>query len=356
MHAIYLGDCCEVLPSFPKETIHLSVYSPPFGGLYCYSSSDRDLSNASGYDEFFRHYEFVVRGLARVTMPGRISAVHCMDIPSGNTGNDYLTDFPGNIIRLHAKHGFRYVTRYVVWKKASPSATKLNEEPFSHDHRGGLFPMLFRARGLSFDLPKTGREPGPHHASERLNRLCRGSARSPGSCFAFAGGKGASYRTATRIGFGASTLRPFGTTSAFGGRLICSTPRIRGDEQHVHPLQLDVIERCIILWSNPGETVLTPFMGVASEVCGALLNGRRGVGIELKPSYYRAAKRNIEYVLREGRVPTKTGSLLPADEGDFTGEKEVEGETRTFTLQGNGGRGTGTVRQRAERENDQRTV
>jgi hypothetical protein len=117
-YAIYNGDCLEVMPTLPDGSIHLSVYSPPFAGLYHYSSSDRDLSNCRDYAEFFKHYEFVVREIYRTTMPGRMTAVHCMDVPSSNTGkNDYLVDFPGDIIRLHGRIGFRYVARYHVWKE-----------------------------------------------------------------------------------------------------------------------------------------------------------------------------------------------------------------------------------------------
>src|SRR6185295_2208459 len=105
------------MPTLPAGCVHLSVYSPPFGGLYHYSSSDRDLSNCDDYSQFFEHYAFVVREIARLTMPGRMTAVHCMDVPSGNTGNDHLRDFPGDIIRLHEREGFRYVARYSVWKE-----------------------------------------------------------------------------------------------------------------------------------------------------------------------------------------------------------------------------------------------
>src|SRR6202040_799679 len=110
--ALYLGDCCEVMPSLPAESVHLSIYSPPFAGLYHYSSSERDLSNCADYKQFFEHYEFVVREIARLTMPGRMTAVHCMDVPSGNSGTDHLVDFPGDIIRLHEREGFHYIARY----------------------------------------------------------------------------------------------------------------------------------------------------------------------------------------------------------------------------------------------------
>ncbi len=116
-YALYLGDVCEVTPMLPDGKIHLSLYSPPFCGLFQYSSSERDLSNCRSYGEFFEHYEFVVKDLYRLTMPGRMTAVHCADVPSGNSGNDYLTDFPGDIIRLHERLGFHYIARYHVWKE-----------------------------------------------------------------------------------------------------------------------------------------------------------------------------------------------------------------------------------------------
>ena len=116
-YAVYLGDAMEVMPSIGDGKIHLTVYSPPFGGLYHYSSSDRDLSNCKDYTDFFTHYEFFVKEISRITMPGRISCVHCTDIPTGNSGIDALTDLPGDIIRLHLRHGFEYIARYSVWKE-----------------------------------------------------------------------------------------------------------------------------------------------------------------------------------------------------------------------------------------------
>jgi DNA modification methylase len=116
-YAIYNGDCIEVMAKMPDQSMHLSVYSPPFGGLYNYSSSERDLSNCNDYAQFFEHYAFVVRDLFRLTIPGRMTAVHCMDVPSGNSGTDYLIDFPGDIIRLHEKEGWKYIGRYSIWKE-----------------------------------------------------------------------------------------------------------------------------------------------------------------------------------------------------------------------------------------------
>ena len=116
-YAIYNGDCIEVMKELPDNKIHLSIYSPPFAGLYNYTSSERDLSNCRDYKEFFEHYAFVVRDLFRVTMQGRMTAVHCMDVPSGNSGKDHMIDFPGDIIRLHEKEGWKYIARYCVWKE-----------------------------------------------------------------------------------------------------------------------------------------------------------------------------------------------------------------------------------------------
>ena len=116
-YAIYLGDCVDVMSGLPPDCMHLSVYSPPFGGLYCYSSDVRDLSNSNSDEEFFYHYGHVIERLKTITMPGRMTAVHCADIYSGNSGIDHLIDFSGDVIRLHQKHGWRYIARYAVWKE-----------------------------------------------------------------------------------------------------------------------------------------------------------------------------------------------------------------------------------------------
>ena len=116
-YALYSGDCVEVMKQLPDNTVDLSLYSPPFAGLYQYSSDEQDLSNCINRDEFYTHYEFVIQELHRLTKPGRMSAVHCMDIPTGNSGNDALQDFPGDVIRLHEKNGWRFTHRYFIWKE-----------------------------------------------------------------------------------------------------------------------------------------------------------------------------------------------------------------------------------------------
>ena len=131
-YATYLGDCCEVMPTLPDESIHLSVYSPPFAGLYHYSSSERDLSNSRSYDEFFGHYGYAVKEIHRLTMPGRMTGVHCMDVPSGNSGGDHLKDFPGDIIRLHESIGFHYIARYSVWKEPLTVRNRTMSKDLAH--------------------------------------------------------------------------------------------------------------------------------------------------------------------------------------------------------------------------------
>ena len=121
--AIYNGDCVEVMKGLPSGSVHLSIYSPPFGGLYHYSSDDRDLSNCPDYDKFFDHYAYVVRELARVTMPGRVTCVHAMDVPRSNSGTDSYIDFPGDIIRLHEREGWKFTGRRMIWKE--PLAVRL---------------------------------------------------------------------------------------------------------------------------------------------------------------------------------------------------------------------------------------
>jgi len=158
-YALYLDDCLEVMPNFPDGSVHFSIYSPPFAGLYHYSSSTRDLSNSRDYPEFLEHYGFVVREIERLTMPGRVSAVHCMDVPSGNTGTgaDHLIDFPGDIIRLHEKLGFIYVARYHVWKEPLGVRNRTMAKKLAHativddSSRCGVasadYLLIFRKRG-----------------------------------------------------------------------------------------------------------------------------------------------------------------------------------------------------------------
>jgi DNA modification methylase len=296
-YALYLGDCMEVMPSYPDESIHLSIYSPPFAGLYQYSSNDRDLSNCRNYDEFFEQYEFIVREIARLTMPGRISAVHCMDVPRSNSGRgDALMDFPGDIIRLHERCGFRYAARYHVWKEPLTVRNRTMMKALAHktivedSSRCGVasadYLLIFR---------RDGDNPVPITHPSGLHEYA-GERQIPAELLPYRGWTGKQTENRWSHWIWRQYASAFWDDVRLDRVLPFREARDEEDEKHVHPLQLDVIDRCLVLWSNPGERVLTPFMGVGSEVYSAVRAGRYGIGAELKPSYYRQAIRNLESI------------------------------------------------------------
>lgn len=299
-YALYNGDCRDVLASFPAKSIDLAIYSPPFsgegrvGGLYHYSSSPRDLSNCRTYAEFLEHYEFIVSELSRVTKPGRINAVHCMDVPTDGANICSYTDFPGDIIRMHARHGFDYLPRICIWKEPLGVRNRTMSKALAHRQivedstqtnvAAADYLLPFRRKGDNI-VPVThpvgllsyaGERVIPHelqqwkgHAGKQTeNRFSHWIWRQYASCF----------WDDIRI----DNVLPY------------EESKDPEDERHVHPLQLDVIERAVVLWSNPDEVVVTPFMGVGSEVYGAVLSGRKAMGAELKPSYYKQAVKNVK--------------------------------------------------------------
>lgn len=302
-YALYNGDCIEVMRALPEASIHLSLYSPPFarahGGLFVYSSDERDLSNNDNYEEFFEHYAFVVDQLFRIAMPGRMSCVHCMDVPSGNTGNDHLLDFPGDIIRLHERIGFRYVGRYHVWKEPLTVRNRTLAKGLFHQtvvedsSRCSLavadYLLVFRRKGDN---------PIPIAHPNGLMEYA-GAREIPAELLKYRGWIGKQ----TENKFSHWIWRQYASAFWDDVRLDRVLPfreaRDEDDEAHLHPLQLDVIDRALVLWSNPGERVLSPFAGVGSEVYGAVMAGRFGVGIELKPAYYRQMVKNLAAALDE---------------------------------------------------------
>jgi hypothetical protein len=291
--AVYNGDCLEVMPTYPDESIHLSVYSPPFAGLYHYTSSERDLSNSADYDEFFEHYGFVVEEIRRLTMPGRMTAVHCMDVPTGNSGGDAMRDFPGDIIRLHAEHKFEYVARYHVWKEPLTVRNRTMKKDLAHST---LVEDSTRCSVASADyllvFRKRGENPVPVVHPSGLMEYA-GARAIPEELLGYRGWTGNQRENRYSHWIWRQYASAFWDDVRLDRVLPFREARDEEDERHVHPLQLDVIDRCLVLWSNPEERVLTPFMGVGSEVYGAVRNGRFGIGIELKPSYYRQALKNL---------------------------------------------------------------
>ena len=291
--AIYNSDCIEIMQAMPAASVHLSCYSPPFGGLFVYSSSERDLSNCTDYGQFFDHYGFVVKELSRVTMPGRMTAVHCMDVPSGNCGKDHLLDFPGDIIRLHEKEGFNYIARYAIWKEPLAVRNRTMAKNLAHKT---IVDDSSRCSVASADYLLVFRRKGdnPIQIAHPVGLLeYAGERKIPSELIQYRGWKGNQIENRYSHWIWRQYASAFWDDIRIGRVLPFKAARDSEDEKHVHPLQLDVIDRVMVLWSNPGETVLTPFMGVGNEVYSALCAGRRGVGIELKPSYYRQAEKNV---------------------------------------------------------------
>ena len=312
-YAIYNGDSSEVFEKLPKDSLHLSVYSPPFatengGCLYNYSSSVRDLSNARSYSEFFDHYEYIVSHIARATLPGRITAVHCMDVPKQGANCGGFTDFPGDIVRLHEKLGFEMMPRICIWKE--PLAVRLRTMSKALAHRqicedstltniaAGDYLIAFRKKGVN-PIPVT---------HERGLFEYYGEREVPSELHKFRGWKGNQIENRYSHWIWRNYASCFWDDIRLSNVLPYEESKDKDDERHQHPLQLDVIQRAVELWSNPGEVVATPFMGVGSEVYGAVKLGRKGIGCELKPSYYRQAVKNLESLSIER--PTESQDML----------------------------------------------
>jgi DNA modification methylase len=312
--AIYQADCIEVMQSLPAESIALSIYSPPFGGLYHYSSDDRDLSNAGSYSEFFDHYGFVVREVARLTMPGRMTAVHCMDVPTGNSGVDALIDFPGDIIRLHQECGFKYIARYAIWKEPLAVRNRTMAKNLAHKT---IVDDSSRCSVASADYLLVFRRDGANRVPIRhpVGLLeYAGERRPPVEVLKYRGWTGNQIENRYSHWIWRQYASAFWDDIRIGRVLPFREARDTEDEKHVHPLQLDVIDRILTLWSNPGETVLTPFMGIGSEVYGAIVAGCKAVGIELKSSYYRQAVKNVQ-IAYEGK-PNAAQELVELSDAD----------------------------------------
>lgn len=294
--AAYHGDCCEVLPSLPDESMGLSVFSPPFSDLYNYSSDDRDMSNCTSYEQFFEHFTFLVKELNRVMIPGRIVAVHCMDLKKTATR---LRDFPGDIIRTFEKHGFWYHTRFCIWKE--PLRVFIRTRALGLAHK-----QIVKDSSLSrVAMPdyvvvfrKKGKNPTPIAHPDGLTTYA-GAREPPAELVKRFAGHDNPRTNKLSHWIWQQYASPFWDDVRIDRVLPYKEAKEPDDEKHICPLQKDVIERCVVLWSNPGDKVLTPFMGVGSEVCGAVELGRKGIGVELKKSYFRQAVRNIRMVAGE---------------------------------------------------------
>ena len=302
-YAIYNSDCMYVLPTLKNESIDFSVYSPPFAGLYNYSSSDNDFSNCESREQFLKQYEYLLEQIARVTKPGRITAVHATDIMNKNGS---MWDFPHEIILLHEKYGFKYRNKITIWKEplkvrmrtmvrslmhklivedstecftAMPDYVlifkKLGENQIPVEHPQGLkyyagatpiLPEMKNKYGTFEQLQAKYKD----HADPKTNKLSHIIWQR--------------YASSVWDDIRIDNVLKF------------KDSKDEDDEKHVHPLQLDVIDRLVELYTNPGEIVLTPFMGVGSEVYSPISLGRKSIGIELKESYFKQAIANLKNV------------------------------------------------------------
>jgi hypothetical protein len=299
-YAIYQGDSCELIRAIPGDSVHFGIHSPPFEGLYKFSNFDRDISNNEG-GAFWEHYAFLIQELLRVTMPGRLHSVHCMQLPMSKIrhGNIGMRDFRGEIVRAYEDAGWIFHSEVCIWK--DPVTAQQRTKSIRLLHKQVTKDSSISGQGLA-DYILTFRKPGENQESiagmfDQFSGT--GLDISRAAYDKQAAQARASGRTPWPFDMWVSVLvwqryaSPVWMDIDPTNTLQYRNARDEKDEQHISPLQLDVIERCIDLWSNPNDVVLTPFLGIGSEVYSAVKMGRRGIGFELKPSYFQQAARNI---------------------------------------------------------------
>lgn len=311
-YAIYCSDCMEVMPTLPDNSVDMSVYSPPFAGLYNYSSSERDFSNCENREQFLEQYEYLIAHIARVTKPGRVTAVHCTDVFDNSCR---LWDFPHEIIRLHDKYGFQYRNRITIWKEPLKVRMRTMVKSLMHKLIVEDSTQCFTAMpDYVLVFTKKGDNVVPVTHPQGLKRYFGETPILPNILRAFNNANETKFNEEELWEFLQSNFKDHTDPKSnklshyiwqryassvwddirIDNVLPFRDSREEDDEKHVHPLQLDVIDRLIELYSNEGEVVLTPFMGVGSEVYSPVSMGRKAIGIELKDSYFKQAKINLE--------------------------------------------------------------
>jgi DNA modification methylase len=325
-YAIYNSDCMLVLPTLENESIDLSIYSPPFAGLYNYSSSPNDFSNCESKEQFLDQYDFLVSEMARITKPGRINAVHCTDV-FDNTSR--LWDFPHEIIRIHEKHGFEYRNRITIWKEPLKVRMRTMVQSLMHKFIVEDATKCFTAMPdyvLIFTKKGENKVPVTHPcglkkyfgATPILPNILRAwnnaneSDLNEVQLWDYLNTKFKNHEDPKSNKLSHYIWQRYASSVWDDIRIDNVLPfrdsKEEDDEKHVHPLQLDVIDRIVELYSNPNEVVLTPFMGVGSEVYSPVSLGRKAIGIELKDSYFKQAKINLS--LAEKRFKTEVNQNL----------------------------------------------
>ena len=324
LYSCYHGDSVEVLKGIPNDSIHYSIFSPPFASLYTYSNSDRDMGNSKDDEEFYNHFKYLVKELYRVLMPGRLISFHCMDIPmmKSRDGVIGLKDFPGELIRLFTEAGFIYHSRVVVWKDPLVEATRTKALGLMHKQlckdssmcRNGLPDYLITMR-------KPGENPEKITHEDGLDRFfgedepdgIKGERPKPDQELY---DKKVKYNT-TPV-YSHQVWRRYASPVWMDIRQSNTLNRQHArddkDERHICPLQLDLIARCIELWTNPNDIVLDPFGGIGSTNHVALDMGRRAVSIELKESYYNVMVKNTNAIVEEKKKPKQLSMQMTMDE------------------------------------------
>lgn len=268
-YSLYNGDSCEIMTTIPDNSIHYSIFSPPFADLYVYSNSERDMGNCKSKSEFYEHFRFIVKELYRIMMNGRLVSFHCMNLPTSKQRDGFIgiTDFRGELIRLFEECGFIYHSEVCIWK--DPVIAMQRTKALGLLHKQIKKDSAMCRQGIA-DYLVTMRKPG-----DNPEKITHTNESFPVQVW---------QNYASPVWMDINPSNTLQRTSA----------REEKDEKHICPLQLDVIKRGINLWTNPNDIVFTPFMGIGSEVYQALKMGRRGIGIELKESYYNQAVINCE--------------------------------------------------------------
>lgn len=276
-YALYNGDSAEVLKMLPDDSVHYIIYSPPFQSLYVYSNSDRDLGNCRTQAEFYEQFHFIGTELYRLLKPGRLMSFHCMNLPTSKERDGYIgiRDFRGEMIKFFQDIGFIYHSEVVIWK--DPVTAMQRTKALGLLHKQLKKDSCMSRQGIP-DYLVTMRKPG-----ENPERVTHTNESFPVSMW---------QRYASPVWM---DINPTDT-------LQYKSARENKDERHICPLQLQVIERGIELWTNPGDIVLTPFMGIGSEAYTAVKMGRKAVGVELKDSYYRQAVANVKNALENVQI------------------------------------------------------
>lgn len=277
--ALYNADSVEAIKMIPDNSVGLEVYSPPFSSLYTYSNSDRDLGNSKTDDEFFTHFGFLIDDLLRILKPGRIMAVHCMNLPTSKQNDGYIgiKDFRGQLIRAFQDHGFIYHSEVCIWK--NPVTAMQRTKALGLLHKQLKKDSCMSRMGIP-DYVVFMRKPG-----ENPDRVTHTNQSFPVSQWQ-------EYASPIWDEYNSPVWWDINQSDTLNAR----SAKDEESERHICPLQLPVIERIIKMYSNEGDTVFTPFLGIGSEVYQALKMNRKGIGIELKPAYFDEAVRNIKDV------------------------------------------------------------